>query len=241
MTLIITLTATWVIAGIGGVLLASYLHVVAGILFTLVVTGGYVFLKERRRLSASAQKSVPSFMNIHPLLAQCGVNIRDTIDTSINEMEVLTGIQSDAIANLTRSFQRIQVLLDQQQADIQSQLNTIRSAILVLNEPITPLDVARLLTVKPIDPFSHELSHAIQVAIRALQFEDMSNQSILHSIESMSMLRPLADSLEHSSADLNETALALKDAIDQYQACSRERHHNPVSAASVQSGDVELF
>ncbi|XOZ34426.1 methyl-accepting chemotaxis protein [Halomonadaceae bacterium KBTZ08] len=86
---------------------------------------------------------------------------------------------------------------------------------------------------------AQQLDQNLNEAIRALQFEDMARQTIHFTREGIDALNPLAQSLEAST---NETAQkALMQALEQYQTALTARDKNPVSASSMQSGNVDLF
>lgn len=373
------------ISGIGGILLGAYVDTVVGTLFTLA--GMYYFAhlhaKEQREQIANIDDRDPVVDNeIHHALVQSGASIRDILDGALNDMESLSGIQSDAIVNLTGAFQKIQSLLDRQQADIQrilfsdgtgaeahskrmanfaentsqtlnrfvdtsvsmsaasmdlmekvssiaeqmpvimkalkdidqiaaqtnllalnaaieaaragesgrgfavvadevrslsnrssgfssdiqAQLKGINDSVLELNEQVgrvasqdmtyvlaakrevesaikEMLDKSKLdqVIIREMESFSKELVNALHVAIRGLQFEDMTTQSIRHHTESLRLLEPIADALKYSSPSVATILKSLTDAISRYQQVVSTRKSNPVSAASVNSGDVDLF
>ncbi len=375
-----------VVAGIGGMLLGAYVDAIVGTIFTMAGMYYFAHLKAKetaQQTKEELEKAEPVIdMDVHHALVQSGANIRDTLDNAIDDMESLGGIQADAIINLTSSFQRIQVLLDRQQADIhrilfsdetgtesysrrmtsfadntsrtlnrfvdtsvsmsaasidlmekvsgiaeqmpvimkalkdidqiaaqtnllalnaaieaaragesgrgfavvadevrslsnrssgfssdiQSQLKAVNDSILELNDQVGQVasqDMTYVLAAKreveqaiqemldksaadqvvarEMESFSTELIEALHVAIRALQFEDMSTQSIRHHMQTLKMLEPIADALKYSSPSTIETLNALKGAITTYQEIASMRKANPVSAMSVASGDVELF
>jgi methyl-accepting chemotaxis protein len=78
-------------------------------------------------------------------------------------------------------------------------------------------------------------------AIRALQFEDMATQNIQYHIETLRLLEPLAKSMVACPADMEEISRQINAEIDQINLKIEQRRHNPVSAGSMESGDIDLF
>lgn len=86
---------------------------------------------------------------------------------------------------------------------------------------------------------AQKLEQDINEAIRALQFEDMARQTIHFTKEGIEALNPLINALESSGAESGSAELL--EALEQYRAAMVSRDENPVSASSMQSGDVDLF
>ncbi|HTF94964.1 MAG TPA: methyl-accepting chemotaxis protein [Cellvibrio sp.] len=82
-----------------------------------------------------------------------------------------------------------------------------------------------------------KLVDALHNAMRAMQFEDMSTQNIRYIIQRLDELIPIS----HLLADSNANFSRLGTALDKYKTDSFRNQHNPVSAASVESGSVDLF
>lgn len=380
-----TLILIIAVSGIGGILLGTYVDTLVGTVFTMATMYYFAYLqaKEREQQSTKSDESDSVIDNdVHHALVQSGANIREILDGALNDMESLGGIQSDAIINLTGAFQRIQSLLDRQQADmqrilfsdgtgaeahskrmanfaentsqtlnrfvdtsvsmsaasmdlvekvssiaeqmpvimkalkdidqiaaqtnllalnaaieaaragesgrgfavvadevrslsnrssgfssdIQAQLKGINDSVLELNEQVGRVasqDMTYVLAakrevestiqemldkstsdqviVREMESFSKDLVNALHIAIRALQFEDMTTQSIRHHTKSLKLLEPIADALKYSSPSVAAILKALTEAVSQYQQAVATRKSNPVSAASVNSGDVDLF
>ncbi len=76
---------------------------------------------------------------------------------------------------------------------------------------------------------STNLVTALQQAMRGLQFEDMTS------------LDPIARSMETGANNLTAVHAALAGTIQKYRDQVQGRSHNPVSASSMQSGDIDLF
>ncbi len=150
--------------------------------------------------------------------------------------------------------------------EIQSQLNSINNAIAQLHEHIglvASQDMTYVLAAKrevesaihemlvkaegdediarQMDGITHKLVDALHLAIRALQFEDMSVQSIRHHIRNIRMLDPLGQSLKFTPHSINELTASIIKATEEYQQQALQKKHNPVSASSMTSGDVDLF
>ena len=82
---------------------------------------------------------------------------------------------------------------------------------------------------------------ALHEAMRGLQFEDMTSQNVRHTINVMHSLEPIARTLMSGSGRLSGIHAALKEEINKHQQQGVARAKNPVSASSMQSGDVDLF
>jgi len=374
-----------VIAGIGGMLLGTYVDPIVGTLFTLAGMYYFSHLKMKEAISTYAKENDgerPLDADMHNILVKSGSTLRENLDKGVNDMELLTGIQTDAIVNLTSAFQRIQSLLDRQQlsirrilfsdetgseshtkrmahfadntsqtlsrfvdtsvsmsaasmdlmekvsriaeqmpvimkalkdidqiaaqtnllalnaaieaaragesgrgfavvadevrslsnrssgfsSDIQAQLKGINDSILELNEQVGNVasqdmtyvleakrevegaikemldkSAADQVVVREMEVFSKELVTALNVATRALQFEDLSTQSIRHHMTVLKTLESFADALKFSSTSSQETYRALKKAMDNYEQSLSTKRSNPVGASSVASGEIELF
>jgi methyl-accepting chemotaxis protein len=92
-----------------------------------------------------------------------------------------------------------------------------------------------------LDEISSQLVSALHEAMRGLQFEDMTSQNVRHTINVIHSLEPIARTLMSGSGRLSGMHEALKVEIDNHQQQGGARAKNPVSALSMQSGDVDLF
>lgn len=149
--------------------------------------------------------------------------------------------------------------------DIQAQLNNINNAISSLTNEVGTVasqDMSYVLAAKrevevaidellekskhdeliatSLDEISSSLVGAIHEAIRGLQFEDMTSQSVRHAINAINSLEPIARTLTSSANSMSSVQSVLKEDIANYQNVL-SRRTNPVSASSMKSGDIELF
>lgn len=81
------------------------------------------------------------------------------------------------------------------------------------------------------------LTDALNQAMRALQFEDMSNQNLNYSIGRLTELRPIIALLK----DAQHHPEVLMEQLGHYENNAARKQYNPVSATSVDSGSIELF
>lgn len=91
------------------------------------------------------------------------------------------------------------------------------------------------------EEISHKLVDNVHMAIRALQFEDMSLQNISYHINSIKMLDSLGQSLKFTPNSIDQLTKAIINASDDYHQKQKNKKSNPVSATSMTSGGVELF
>ena len=85
---------------------------------------------------------------------------------------------------------------------------------------------------------NYKLQNALNDSIRSLQFDDMNSQNLLYINESISFLQNALKSLQSS-----ELVFAASDVSQSLQEIIeyRESRSNPVSATSVDSGEIDLF
>lgn len=95
------------------------------------------------------------------------------------------------------------------------------------------------LVTQEMESISHRLMEALFDAMRAMQFQDMSSQTIQHSIEEQKHLLVLAEVLANERNNLNEKAL--RESLQDFKNERNTRKSNPVSASSMTSGDIDLF
>ena len=91
--------------------------------------------------------------------------------------------------------------------------------------------------MRDMEPIVSSLVVQLNNAIRALQFEDMSNQNMRYTIEHLEGLVPLIKGL----TDIAGNFSTLASALEKYKESPLRQTHNPVSASSVSSGSVDLF
>lgn len=86
---------------------------------------------------------------------------------------------------------------------------------------------------------SQRLMEALFDAMRAMQFQDMSSQTIQHSIDEQRHLLVLAEVLKNERQNINDNAL--RASLENFREERATRKSNPVSANSMSSGDIDLF
>ena len=89
------------------------------------------------------------------------------------------------------------------------------------------------------EAISQRLMSALFDAMRAMQFQDMSSQTVQHTIDEQKHLLVLAEVLKNELYNVNEEALRL--ALQTFREERQSRKSNPVSASSMTSGDIDLF
>lgn len=87
---------------------------------------------------------------------------------------------------------------------------------------------------------AHRLVDALHRAMRGLQFEDISSQNIHYTRASLQAVKPLLNTLESMATDASARERLCRE-LDEYQKFVAQRKHNPSSASSMASGDVDLF
>jgi methyl-accepting chemotaxis protein len=117
-------TKEWVIliiAVVGGWCLAEFVMPFLGI---ALAVGAMFYLYSNKPVSVEAQQTTNYQMEsrFRQSLMQAGDNILVTLEEANKDMEMLSGIQSDAVRTLTTAFNQIKLLLERQQEDICSLL-----------------------------------------------------------------------------------------------------------------------
>nr|WP_114416465.1 methyl-accepting chemotaxis protein [Marinospirillum perlucidum] len=92
-----------------------------------------------------------------------------------------------------------------------------------------------------LETLSSRLSEALYDAMRAMQFEDMSTQTIQHTLSEQSHLLLLVEALQAGADDPHQFHAALRESLDNFRRAREERKSNPVSSNSMDSGDIDLF
>lgn len=105
-----------------------------------------------------------------------------------------------------------------------------------------------------ISSITNEISENVAVAVRSLQFEDMTTQLISHVKKRIELIITLNEGICCASEHLNKAAIhktgtsslrdilsKLKTAIAKSEPKAIEAKHNPVNQSKMQNGDIELF
>lgn len=92
-----------------------------------------------------------------------------------------------------------------------------------------------------LEQLSASLSASLYDAIRSLQFEDMSTQTIQHTVSEQSHLLLLVEALQAGADDPHQFHEALHLSLENFKKARQERKSNPVSSSSMDSGDIDLF
>lgn len=378
------------VAALGGWGLGAYVYIWVGSLFSVAAMFYLVVLREGERKNTGDDgdlKAARMEASVCGVLADTGTVIKDNVNDTARGMEALLGIQSDAIATLTKAFNGLKNLLEQQQGeirnllydaassahgasgkniaskmssfaentsqtlgrfvdttvemsaasmdlvekvtyianqmpnvmkalkdidqiaaqtnllalnaaieaaragesgrgfavvadevralsnrsagfsnDIQAQLRNVNDAISSLTNEVglvASQDMSYVLDAKRevevaideliekskhdqliagrLDEISTQLVSALHEAMRGLQFEDMTSQNVRHTVNIMRSLEPFARALMASSRSIASVQDALSEEIRNYQKEESTRVQNPVSASSMQSGDIDLF
>ncbi|GGY63046.1 chemotaxis signal transduction system methyl accepting sensory transducer [Cellvibrio zantedeschiae] len=150
--------------------------------------------------------------------------------------------------------------------DIQSQLNHVNDAISSLTNEVslaasqdmsyvvgakrdveTAIDEllekskADKIIASRLNKISTDLARALHDAMRGLQFEDMTSQNIRHSRARLQSLESIVQTLRVDTKNLAVIEASLTAELDRFRHANVDQKDNPVSASSMQSGDVELF
>lgn len=97
---------------------------------------------------------------------------------------------------------------------------------------------ADLVTTKQIEDIGSQLDESINAAIRGMQFGDINGQHIQYTQDMISFIKEQLATLDTSNIE------RFVSALNEYQkglAAKGKNDHNPVSATSMDAGEVELF
>ena len=89
-----------------------------------------------------------------------------------------------------------------------------------------------------LDAVAHNLETALSEAIRGLQFGDINGQNLIYTMNSIAFIREQLTSL--SMDNISETMTQLNCHVASLQQRKKD-NHNPVSATSMDAGEVDLF
>jgi methyl-accepting chemotaxis protein len=150
-----------------------------------------------------------------------------TIQVNLNEM-------NNRIEKLVKDVSKI---ASQDMSFILRAKKEVETAIQLLMDKS---DSDQRVTVE-LESLSTSLSSALYDAMRAMQFEDMSTQTIQHTLSEQSHLLLLVEALQAGADDPHQFHEALHRSIDNFKRAREERKSNPVSSSSMDSGDIDLF
>lgn len=89
-----------------------------------------------------------------------------------------------------------------------------------------------------LERMSQDLEQALSQAIRGLQFGDINGQNLSFTLDTIATLR---GHIEHLTPEnIDQISEQMHDYLEKIQARKRDKR-NPVSATSMNSGDIELF
>lgn len=113
-----------IVAGLGGWLLATYFFVWLGILFTLAIMMYMLYLEKNSEQQIAIDNSAHTALesDVNSSLVKMGSVIQESVVESVEGMDALLSIQVDAIQTLTKAFNKLKELLDQQQNEIRELL-----------------------------------------------------------------------------------------------------------------------
>lgn len=92
-----------------------------------------------------------------------------------------------------------------------------------------------------LEVLSTDLGMALNDAMRSMQFEDMSSQTIQHTASEQSHLLLLVEALKTGADDPRDFHKALHSQMEEFRTARMQRKSNPVSSNSMSSGDIDLF
>jgi methyl-accepting chemotaxis protein len=159
-----------------------------------------------------------------------------------------------ALSNRSATFSKsIQDNLNQMNADIITLVEDVRKiaskdmTFIMESKQEVQQAIDRLLdkanederVTQEMDVIARDLMVAVFNAMRAMQFQDMSSQTIQHTIEEQKHLLFLTAALKNDKKNLDDTAL--EKSLHAFKDERRRRKSNPVSASSMKSGDIDLF
>lgn len=151
-----------------------------------------------------------------------------------NEIQAKLNSINNAICELTEQVGQV---ASQDMTYVLAAKREVEGAI---NEMLQKADSDQLIA-RQMEEISHKLVDGLHMAIRALQFEDMATQNIKHHVRNIKMLDPLGQSLKFSPNSIQELTQSISNASAEYHQQAANKKHNPVSAASMNSGGVDLF
>jgi len=109
------------------------------------------------------------------------------------------------------------------------------------------------IELKVVSGISSEITGSVELALQSMQFEDMTNQLLMHVGKRMQTLKSFSEAASHMKNDFtlvkkDTASLNLTGHIDAYSEIMREAYklsektlNNPVQQESMDNGEIELF
>jgi len=124
--------------------------------------------------------------------------------------------------------------------DMSHSLAAKREVEAALEDVLEQSEVNEQLT-RRVGHVAADLTESLHLAIRALQFEDMSSQKIRYSMQILQDIQQVLACFGRSADELPALARRLNEALNKFNVHQQSRKSNPVSASSIAAGSVDLF
>jgi methyl-accepting chemotaxis protein len=97
--------------------------------------------------------------------------------------------------------------------------------------------------VRNIDALAERVSHEVNTAVRALQFQDMTSQLVNHAARRIETVQEIISGMDIAVHDIHDLSTGLSAAHERVRETIRKASErmNPVGQENIQSGDIELF
>ena len=157
------------------------------------------------------------------------------LSTRSTEFSSVIKEQIDNIRNMVDKLNRTATFVASQDM---SHIARARDSISTQLQRIITKAESDINTTRTLESVGQELTQAINDAVRGLQFGDINSQNLAYT---MSILELVIDGLSQTNS--NDIA-TLTEKLQDYRVALTERgvlDHNPVSATSMNAGDVEFF
>jgi methyl-accepting chemotaxis protein len=151
-----------------------------------------------------------------------------------NEIQAQLNNVNEAIKSLTNE---VDIVASQ---DMSYVLDAKREVEIAIHELVEKAKADQVIASN-LEQISTSLVRALHEAMRGLQFEDMASQNVRHMLEHLRSLDPITQIMESNINTLDSMQAALAEEVKKYRTKNQVRALNPVSASSMQSGDVDLF
>lgn len=151
-----------------------------------------------------------------------------------NEIQAQLNNVNNAISSLT---QEVGIVASQ---DMSYVLDAKREVEIAISELVEKAKSDQVVAGN-LNQISSSLSFALHEAMRGLQFEDMASQNILHSRAQLRSIDSIIETLSKGTANLSVLEENLLRELNKFHSNTERRDDSPVTASSMQSGEVELF